>query len=70
MFGRKKSVESITAKLHDTVEELKRHAGEQHGHGNRKREEAERLKLEATAHHTEMDLALTVAGNIAKLLGQ
>lgn len=68
MFRSKKSVETITAKLRDTVEELRAHAGHQHGEGNEKHATAERLHSEAKEHHAEMDRALKVASNIEALL--
>lgn len=68
MLFRAKSVATITAKLSDIVTDLRAHAGREHGAGNQKREEAERLRSEAGAHQIESDHALTVASKIEALL--
>ncbi|OMC55415.1 hypothetical protein A5747_13570 [Mycobacterium sp. IS-836] len=64
-----KSVETITAKLHDTVAELERHAEEQLQQADRKLVLATAYSAQSDEHKAEHELATTVAGNIKSLLG-
>ena len=69
MNFKNKSVESITAKLSSTVEELEQHAQDQLTKANLKQQEARVLEAEHKAHKAEHELAKKVAGNIKALLG-
>lgn len=71
MFSKPKptSVESITAKLHDTVAELEQHAEGQLQLAADKKSLAIAAEAAHQAHKDEHALAKTVAGNIKSLLG-
>lgn len=64
-----KSVETITAKLADTVRELEAHAEAQLNNAQVKKAEAAAARLAHEAYVAEHELATKVAGNIKKLLG-
>jgi hypothetical protein len=68
MLFAKKSVASITARLHDTVQELRAHADHQHDEAIRQEEIAAEARDKSAAHKAERELAKKVADNIATLL--
>lgn len=64
-----KNVETITAKLHDTVAELQSHAEDQLHRAAIQREVATAAEAAHLAHVSEHDRARIVASNISSLLG-
>lgn len=64
-----KNVETITAKLHSTVQELEAHADEQLERASAQRVAAAAAEAAHAAHKEEHLRARTVAGNIKALLG-
>jgi hypothetical protein len=70
MFEKKpKNVETITAKLHDTVAELERHAEDQLLEADYQLVRRDAANLAHEVHKAEHALAKRVAGNIKTLLG-
>lgn len=69
MFNKTKSVQLITAKLHDTVAELESHADDQLQKAEGQRAAMAAAEAAHRAHIAEHELATTVAGNIRSLLG-
>lgn len=63
-----KSVEAITATLHDTVGELERHADEQLQHAENQKAVIAYAEAAHDAHKAEHALAKNVAANIKALL--
>lgn len=63
------SVESITAKLHDTVAELESHAEGQRELANHAKRRIADAQVALYDHNAEHERANKVAGNIKALLG-